>query len=169
MAIMIPNDPADFNDSDGEAEVFEALRKLDDDYYVHSLCWLNSKRAVPIQRGAIAQGEADFAIFNARHGIAGSPITIAKKTGTPIAEITRTLFDLYAQGRISLTKNPAKALFYSLRQDLTDTSTLRSASSSRKNLIIESATSTNSYSLWNRERSRKKPSAVIWESVGRTD
>jgi Carboxylesterase family len=52
--------------------------------------------------------------------VTGSPITIAKKTGTSIAEIMRSLFDLYSEGRISLTKNPAKALFYSLRQDLSD-------------------------------------------------
>jgi ATP-dependent DNA helicase RecQ len=53
--------------------------------------------------------------------VTGSPITISKKTGTSIAEIMRSLFDLYSEAGISLTSNPAKALFYSLRQDLSDT------------------------------------------------
>jgi ATP-dependent DNA helicase RecQ len=52
--------------------------------------------------------------------VTGSPITIAKKTGTPIAGIMGSLFDLYMQGKIALSKSPAKALFYSLRQDLTE-------------------------------------------------
>jgi len=32
----------------------------------------------------------------------------------------RALFDLYIGARITLTKSPAKALFYSLRQSLTE-------------------------------------------------
>ena len=50
----------------------------------------------------------------------GSTIAIAKKTGTPIAEIMRALFDRYIQARITLSKSPAKALFYSLRHNLTE-------------------------------------------------
>lgn len=52
--------------------------------------------------------------------VTGSPITISKKTGTSIAEIMQRLFGLYSESRISLTSDPSKALFYSLRQDLTD-------------------------------------------------
>jgi hypothetical protein len=70
MAIMVPNDPADFNDSEGEAEVFQALRKLDDDCYVfHSLRWLSPNGAAPTVKRKVAQGEADFAVLNPRHGI----------------------------------------------------------------------------------------------------
>src|SRR5262249_53974802 len=52
--------------------------------------------------------------------VTGSPITISKKTGTPIVAIIQSLFDLYSEGRISLASNPAKALFYSLRQELSE-------------------------------------------------
>jgi hypothetical protein len=70
MAIMVPNDPADFNDSEGEAQVFCALRELDDDCYVfHSLRWLNPNGVVPNVKRRVAQGEADFAVFDPRHGI----------------------------------------------------------------------------------------------------
>jgi Nuclease-related domain/UvrD-like helicase C-terminal domain/AAA domain len=70
MAIMIPNDPADFNQSEGEAEAFEALRKLDNQHYIfHSLRWLDYRAAFSAARPKIAQGEADFAVFHPKHGI----------------------------------------------------------------------------------------------------
>ena len=79
----------------------------------------------------IAKGIRDIRCFDDKPGdrqyreylrstVIGSPIAIAKKTGTPLAQIMRSLFDSYLQARITLSKNPAKALFYSLRRDLTE-------------------------------------------------
>lgn len=66
MAIMIPEAPTNFNNSEGEFEVFNALKSLDDSCYVfHSLRWLGE---VNSQRRKI-QGEADFAIFDPSRGL----------------------------------------------------------------------------------------------------
>ncbi len=70
MATMVPDGPADFNSSEGEAEVFDALRKLDDKCYVfHSLRWLSPISASPSSRLRLTQGEADFAVLHPEHGI----------------------------------------------------------------------------------------------------
>ncbi len=66
MAVMIPDTPVDFNKSQGEQEIFNALKELEDKCYVfHSVRWLGSHN--PQVRAV--QGEADFAIFHPEHGL----------------------------------------------------------------------------------------------------
>lgn len=66
MAVMVPEAPADFNNSQGELDVFNALRGLDDRCYVfHSLRWLGN----PKYGRKKPQGEADFAIFDPQRGL----------------------------------------------------------------------------------------------------
>lgn len=66
MAKMVPTHPLAFNSSDGEREVFEALRLLPDDVFVfHSLRWVGN----PSRGLARAQGEADFVVFDPRRGL----------------------------------------------------------------------------------------------------
>lgn len=63
---MIPEAPADFNNSQGEVDIFNALKSLDDRCYVfHSLRWLGN----PKYGRKKPQGEADFAIFDPRRGL----------------------------------------------------------------------------------------------------
>ncbi|WP_420870669.1 nuclease-related domain-containing protein [Enhygromyxa salina] len=62
----MPNSPLTFNGSEGEREVFEALRLLSNDVYVfHSLRWIGN----PSRGRRCAQGEADFVVFDPRRGI----------------------------------------------------------------------------------------------------
>ena len=66
MAIMIPDNPADdeFNHSYGEFEVYEALKKLPNNFYIfHSIHWNR-----PNRRGR-EWGEADFTIFDINRGV----------------------------------------------------------------------------------------------------
>lgn len=66
MAIMIPRNPSvdEFNDSFGEMEVYEALKKLPDNFYVfHSINWNRPKT-----RGR-EWGEADFTIYDVKRGL----------------------------------------------------------------------------------------------------
>lgn len=66
MAVMIPEAPADFNNSQGELDIFNALKSLDDRCYVfHSLRWLSN----PKYGRKKPQGEADFAIFDPHRGL----------------------------------------------------------------------------------------------------
>lgn len=63
---MIPDTPIDFNKSQGEKEVFNALKELEDKFYVfHSVRWITSHKT---QLRAV-QGEADFAIFHPENGL----------------------------------------------------------------------------------------------------
>jgi len=64
MAIFIPPVPFDFHGSQGEEEVFEALKNLPDSIYIfHSLRWVGHSA-----RSAV-QGEADFVIFDPQRGL----------------------------------------------------------------------------------------------------
>ena len=64
MAKFYPDTGTDFHGSDGEAEVFQALSVLSDEYAVfHSFRWLGDPR----QRRT--EGEADFVVLHPRFGI----------------------------------------------------------------------------------------------------
>jgi hypothetical protein len=63
---MVPARPLAFNGSEGEREVFEALRLLPDHVYVfHSVRWIGT----PSSGRDRAQGEADFVVFDPGRGI----------------------------------------------------------------------------------------------------
>ncbi|MCR5661621.1 MAG: NERD domain-containing protein [bacterium] len=64
MAIMIPTNPREYDPKSHEGEMFEALEKLPDDYYVvHSLEIVRNKN------NCLSTGEADFVIFNRKKGM----------------------------------------------------------------------------------------------------
>lgn len=64
MAIMIPEKPINIPSGSHEDEMFEALKRLSDDYYVfHSFVILD------IVNGVQYQSETDFVIFNPHKGI----------------------------------------------------------------------------------------------------
>ncbi|GAB4381666.1 MAG: ATP-dependent helicase [Elainellaceae cyanobacterium] len=66
MAVMIPTIPQTFNNSEGEYQVFNALKQLDDRCYVfYSLRWINPS----LQKFQKPEGEADFVVFDPRYGI----------------------------------------------------------------------------------------------------
>lgn len=74
MAKIIPERTIDFNSSYGEKQVFEALKKLPDDYIVfYSVAWKQLERKLNI----IKYGESDFTIFHPQKGI----IVIEVKSG----------------------------------------------------------------------------------------
>ena len=65
MARIYPKIETDFHNSFGERQVFEAFKKLPDDWYVfHSVKWAERRRA-----GNLTWGEADFVILNQHFGI----------------------------------------------------------------------------------------------------
>lgn len=65
MAKIYPNLPDEFHSSLGEYKIFEALKKLSDDWYVYySVNWQSRDN-----NGKIRWGEADFIIFNQFYGI----------------------------------------------------------------------------------------------------
>lgn len=73
MALMIPQIMEEDNNSFGERQVFEALKKLPDDYTVfHSVRW-NDRN----EKNTVVYGESDFTIFHPRKGI----IVIEVKSG----------------------------------------------------------------------------------------
>ena len=73
MAQMIPNTMEEDNNSFGERQVFEALKKLPDDYTVfHSVRW-NDRN----EKNTVVYGESDFTVFHPRKGI----IVIEVKSG----------------------------------------------------------------------------------------
>ncbi len=73
MAQMIPQTMEEDNNSFGERQVFEALKKLPDDYTVfHSVRW-NDRN----EQNTVVYGESDFTIFHPRKGI----IVIEVKSG----------------------------------------------------------------------------------------
>ena len=73
MSQMIPKTMEEDNNSFGERQVFEALKKLPDDYIVfHSVRW-NDRNA----KNTVVYGESDFTIFHPRKGI----IVIEVKSG----------------------------------------------------------------------------------------
>lgn len=73
MSQMIPKTMEEDNNSFGERQVFEVLKKLPDDYTVfHSVRW-NDRNA----KNTVVYGESDFTIFHPRKGI----IVIEVKSG----------------------------------------------------------------------------------------
>ena len=73
MAQMIPQTMEEDNNSFGERQVFEALKKLPDDYTVfHSVRW-NDRN----QKNTVVYGESDFTVFHPKKGI----IVIEVKSG----------------------------------------------------------------------------------------
>lgn len=73
MAQMIPQTMEEENNSFGERQVFETLKKLPDDYTVfHSVRW-NDRN----ERNTVVYGESDFTIFHPRKGI----VVIEVKSG----------------------------------------------------------------------------------------
>jgi len=64
MAIMLPDNPKDFDPRSKEDIMFESLKKLPDDYYV-----FHSFRITQITNNVIRENEIDFLIFNKNKGI----------------------------------------------------------------------------------------------------
>ena len=65
MAKIYPTFTDDFHSSLGEYKIFNALKKLPDDWYVlYSLNWNNK-----LQSGKVQWGEADFVILNRIYGL----------------------------------------------------------------------------------------------------
>jgi hypothetical protein len=69
MAVLYPDNPSDFNNSEGERAVFEALKDLSDRYSVfYSVAWLNPRRRTN-QFHLRLQGEADFLLVDPQRGL----------------------------------------------------------------------------------------------------
>lgn len=69
MAVLYPDHPTDFNNSEGERAVFDALRSLDERYSVfYSVAWLNPRRRGNRSYSPL-QGEADFLIIDPQRGL----------------------------------------------------------------------------------------------------
>lgn len=64
MAIMIPDSPREYTPASLEGEMFEALRKLPDKYYI-----VHSFKNIFVQDNTLYEGETDFLIFNPDYGI----------------------------------------------------------------------------------------------------
>lgn len=65
MANIYPKNSNEFHNSAGEFKIFNALKKLSNDWYVfYSLNW-NDK----LPNGRVTWGEADFVIFNKFYGL----------------------------------------------------------------------------------------------------
>lgn len=94
MAVMIPDSPQSFNNSEGEYQVFNALKQLDNSCYVfYSLSWIN----IGTSRVRKAQGEADFVIFDTQRGV----LVIEVKAG----EIQFVNGQLYQKNRATGKQN----------------------------------------------------------------
>ncbi len=66
MAVMIPAIPQDFNNSEGEYQVFNALKHMDNRCYVfYSLRWINPG----LRKFYKPEGEADFVVFDPHCGV----------------------------------------------------------------------------------------------------
>ena len=73
MALMIPRNMEEDNNSFGERQVFEALKKLPEEYTVfHSVRWDDRN-----EKNTVVYGESDFTVFHPRKGI----IVIEVKSG----------------------------------------------------------------------------------------
>ena len=73
MSLMIPQSMEEDNNSFGERQVFEALKKLSDEYTIfHSVRW-NERN----EKNTVVYGESDFTIFHPQKGI----IVIEVKSG----------------------------------------------------------------------------------------
>jgi hypothetical protein len=70
MAVLYPDNPSDFNNSEGERAVFEALRELSDRYSVfYSVAWLNPRSRRTNEFHSRLQGEADFLLVDPNRGL----------------------------------------------------------------------------------------------------
>jgi hypothetical protein len=70
VAKLIPSKPIDFNQSEGEVRVFEALSTLPDSWYVfHSLRWLSAPGPAAHRAIPTGIGESDFLLFNPERGV----------------------------------------------------------------------------------------------------
>ena len=64
MAIMIPEMPRDYDPVSLEGAMFDALKKLPEDYYI-----VHSFKNVYVEENILHEGEADFVIFNPTKGL----------------------------------------------------------------------------------------------------
>lgn len=64
MAIMIPSTPRECTDESMEREIFDALLKLPDDFYV-----FHSFSTLQIKDNVLKEHETDFVIFNKNLGL----------------------------------------------------------------------------------------------------
>ena len=64
MAIMIPDLPREYTPQSLEGDMFNALKRLPDDYYV-----IHSFRNVYVKDNVLHEGEADFVVFNQKYGL----------------------------------------------------------------------------------------------------
>ena len=64
MAIMIPEMPRDYDPVSLEGAMFDALKKLPEDYYI-----VHSFKNVYVEENVLHEGEADFVIFNPTKGL----------------------------------------------------------------------------------------------------
>jgi len=64
MAIMIPEKPRTFKEESLEDQIFEALSKMSDDFYV-----VHSFKNTYVNENKIYEGETDFLVFNRFYGI----------------------------------------------------------------------------------------------------
>lgn len=64
MATMIPDKPHDFDPASQEGLMFDALKKLPDDYYV-----FHSFRITAVTENTFYESETDFIIFNRKYGV----------------------------------------------------------------------------------------------------
>ena len=78
MAKIFPDVEKDFHNSFGEYKIFNALKKLPDEWNIyHSINWQQRDK-----HGIIRWGEADFLIFNRDYGIL--VVEAKRKSGTLI-------------------------------------------------------------------------------------
>lgn len=64
MAIMIPDKPHEFEPASQEGLMFDALKKLPDEYYV-----FHSFRITSVNENTFYESETDFVIFNRKYGV----------------------------------------------------------------------------------------------------
>ena len=81
MAHMIPPEPKDFDKKSDEGVVFEALKKLSDDYYVFHSVLVNG-----VVNNELIEREIDFVIVNRKYGI----LCLEAKNGSFIHYSDRT-------------------------------------------------------------------------------
>ena len=64
MATMRPDKPHHFDPASQEGLMFEALKKLPDDYYV-----FHSFRITAVTENTFYESETDFIVFNRKYGV----------------------------------------------------------------------------------------------------
>lgn len=76
MAHMIPPVPKEYDEKSDEGAVFNALKKLPDDYYV-----FHSVKGTVVENGIVYERELDFVVANAKKGI----LCIEAKNGSNVS------------------------------------------------------------------------------------